>query len=245
METTGIVVLVVIIGMFGLAIWGIIENDKNKGKKDDTKNVIKTDNFNPDNVLVKTPSSTNQVVGVAIDRNSNQVCLIEGESFRYIKSNELIESEVMIDGKTVTKTSRASQFAGVAVGAVLLGGVGAIVGGLSGKTITEEKAKGVKLKIVVNDINNPFHVIDFIEMTNAGSTPPKMALGEAKEWHELLSTIIKINERDAKEQGEKQASVGSSSMSEEIRSLSELKNSGALSEEEFQEAKAKLISSWS
>lgn len=242
MDSTGIIVMLVIAALFGLSIWGFAQNANNKEKKEGIHRKIRTENFNPDSVLVKTPLGSNRLVGIAIDRASSRVCLIDGETKRYIDSNDLIESEVLIDGKTVTKTSRASQFAGAAVGAVLLGGVGAIIGGLSGKTSTEQQAKGVKLRVVVNDIDNPFHVIDFIEMNNTGSTRPNVAVSEATEWHELLSTIIKINERNEKEQS---PLPSSGSMSEEIKNLNELKNSGAITDEEFQQAKEKLISSWS
>lgn len=244
MEPIGIIVMLVIAGMFGLAIWGFAQNANNKEKKEGIQKQIINDDFNPDSLLVKTPLGSNHLVGIAIDRASNRVCLIEGETKRYVDSIDLIESEVLIDGKTVTKTSRASQFAGAAVGAVLLGGVGAVIGGLSGKTTTEQQAKGVKLKVVVNDIENPFHIIDFIEMGNAGSTPPQAAVKEAEEWHGLLSTIIKINERNAKEKDEP-TTTENSSMAEEIKKLNELKETGALSEIEFQQAKEKLISSWS
>tara|TARA_R110000796_G_scaffold227446_1_gene344216 strand:- start:2147 stop:2839 length:693 start_codon:yes stop_codon:yes gene_type:complete len=230
--------------MFGLAIWGFTQNANNKEKKEGVKNNITKDGFKPDSLLIKIPLGSNKLIGIAIDRTSNKICLIDEDTKRYIDSIDIIESEVLIDGKTVTKTSRASQFAGAAVGAVLLGGVGAIIGGLSGKTTTEQQAKGVKLKVVVNDINNPFHIIDFIESGNTGSTLPKTAVKEATEWHELLSTLIKINERNAKIRDEP-TTIENSSMAEEIKKLKELKETGALSEDEFQQAKEKLISSWS
>lgn len=243
MDSTFIIVLV-IAALFGLAIWGFSQVTGNQQKKDEMPQKIKNEDFNPDKIVVKTPLSTNVIVGIALDNASNKVCLIEGESTRYIDSRDLIESEVLIDGKSVTKTSRASQFAGAAVGGVLFGGVGAIIGGLSGKTTTEQQAKGVKLKIVVNDIDNPFHIIDFIELTNTGSTPPKAALNEAQGWHDLLSTIIKINERNADEESKSAPELSSGSMADEIKSLHDLKNSGAITEEEFQQAKEKVIDAW-
>ena len=159
MEPIGVIVIFVVAGMFGLAIWGFTQNANNKEKKEGVKNNITKDGFKPDSLLIKIPLGSNKLIGIAIDRTSNKICLIDEDTKRYIDSIDIIESEVLIDGKTVTKTSRASQFAGAAVGAVLLGGVGA--------------------------------------------------------------------------------------MAEEIKKLKELKETGALSEDEFQQAKEKLISSWS
>src|SRR5690625_2106720 len=54
---------------------------------------------------------------------------------------DIIESEVVVDSHTITKTARGSQIGGAAVGGVLLGGVGAIIGGLSGGTGSFEQVK--------------------------------------------------------------------------------------------------------
>lgn len=179
----------------------------------------------------------------SITRRPKRACLIAGDNYRYIDGSDLIESEVLVDDETVTKTSRASQFAGAAVGAVLFGGVSAVIGGLSGKKTISVDAKGVKLRLVVNDIHQPFHDIDFIEMVSTGKTLPQAAIRKAQEWHALFSTIIKINERTDKAPAtDAKNSPSSGSLAAELKSLHELHLSGALSQEEFDTAKKQLIS---
>lgn len=80
---------------------------------------------------------------MAVDDSSKQLCIILGHSIQLYDYKDIIESEVVIDGKSVTKTSRASQFVGTAIGGVLAGGVGAIIGGLSGSTSTKGKVKRI------------------------------------------------------------------------------------------------------
>jgi hypothetical protein len=75
--------------------------------------------------------------------------------FKIFSYRDILESEVLEDGHSVTKTSRSSQLAGTLVGGLLLGGVGAIIGGLSGKKTTHKKVTRIELKVVVNDTSHP------------------------------------------------------------------------------------------
>jgi len=122
----------------------------------------------------------NYIVGV--DENSRKVCFLDSDSdmdfnsvfiyygaetdniqysARTFSYKDILESEVIIDGETVTKTSRTSQVGGAILGGIFAGGVGAVIGGLSGKTASKEKVKTIQLKIIVNDIKNPLQIIPF------------------------------------------------------------------------------------
>jgi len=183
--------------------------------------------------IAKVPLSTNIPAGLAVDDSSRKLCVIHGEVTKLYDYGEVIESEVIIDGQSVTKTSRASQFVGTAIGGVLAGGVGAIIGGLSGSKSTKEKVKGVSLKLIFNDTQNPVHLIDFIELTNTGSTIPEQALEEAKAWHDLLSVIIN--------QGKKEPPTTLHHEADQIERYAEMHKNGIISDEEFSTAKKKIL----
>ena len=129
--------------------------------------------------------------GVAIDEGRGKICLIAGEQYRVFGFSDLVESEVLVDGVSQTKVSRLGQVAGIAVGALALGPAGAVIGGLSAKTTTQTRVDGVKLKLVVDDLSCPVHIINFMELKNTGGTIPAVALQEASAWHDLLSVIIR------------------------------------------------------
>lgn len=74
--------------------------------------------------------------GLSIDSSSQQICLIVGDVLFPNPFSAVLEAEIVVDGKTVTKTSRGSQAVGVVVGAVLAGGLGAVIGGLSASSST-------------------------------------------------------------------------------------------------------------
>lgn len=183
-------------------------------------------------------------LGLAIDDISKQICLINGESLKFFKYDDIIESEVLTEGETITKTSRASQFTGAAVGGLVFGGVGAVIGGLSGKQVTSQEYKNVYLKLLINDTSNPVHIIDFIERikNNTGSfdtTPPKVALKDAQGWHDLISVIIRQAEKETTSKIEADASQ--LSPADQISKIFELHNSGAITDDEFSDAKKKLL----
>ena len=153
------------------------------------KNIDSQEGFKKSHHFIKF-STHNDCTGVAIDDQSKQVCLINNDSLRIIKYYDIIESEIIAGENSITKTSRSSKIAGAAVGGLLLGGVGAVIGGVSGKKITTKEIKDVKLKLLINDTKNPVHLINFSGFDSIG-TEPKIALMKAQKWHDLISVIIK------------------------------------------------------
>ncbi len=112
-------------------------------------------------------------IGIAIDDESKQICLITNEALRFITYSDIIGSEIILGGETITKTSRSSQLAGAALGGLLLGGLGAVIGGVSGKTVASQNLKDVMLKLLINDTSNPVHIIDFTGVTSVNATEQK------------------------------------------------------------------------
>jgi len=205
--------LIIILSVIAIIIIGNIlfvfpmEKKQDEMKKKLFSMVNDQDGFEYSKIIIKFPINIAVYgIGIAIDDKSKQICLINtaplGERFKtldlkaiaelefeialnVISYNDIIESEIIAEGKTITKTSRVNQFAGAAIGGLLLGGVGAVIGGLSGKTETSKNIKDVSLKIIINDMSNPVHIIP---MT---SDNPSAALQEAQRWYDLLSIAIK------------------------------------------------------
>ncbi|MBW6461369.1 MAG: hypothetical protein K0B08_12430 [Bacteroidales bacterium] len=72
------------------------------------------------------------------------------------------------------------------MGGLLLGGVGVVLGGLSGKTTSVHEVSSVDLRIIINNIQNPVHLIK------------SLSLESANHWHALISVLIKRAEIDLK-----------------------------------------------
>jgi hypothetical protein len=95
-----------------------------------------------------------------------------------------------VDGKTITKTSRGSQALGMAVGGVLGGGLGLLIGGYC-INIRNKKIKNVSLKLLMNDLTTPVHEVGLIGVSPAtGYEPLNLALTQAEEWDNLLKIVL-------------------------------------------------------
>ena len=235
---TGMVIFMLV--LLALAITGfMLVSGSNKKKSEMEDRIRSLPDFNPVHILIKAGVGDVFPSGLAIDSDSKKICIARGHTTKLIEYSDLIEVEVLVEGISKTKTSRANQFVGTAVGGLFLGGVGAVIGGLSANKTTEKEVSGVSLKLIVNDTDDPVHVIDFIELQNTGATPTQIALKEAESWHDLLSVII----RQAEKEEQKPEVNGSDVFNvDDLQKIANMRENGVISDEEFNLAKSKILS---
>jgi len=139
---------------------------------------------------------------------------------------------------TVTSTNRGSQLLGSAVGG-LLGPLGAVVGGLSGSSRSRGRLRRLTLKIFVDDYAKPVHAISFFrDGSSKGTDPDEPRVRDAREKADRFHAHV----LNAMRQAKKQASSGPpTSSASELRTLWEMKQAGALTEEEFVQQKSHLL----
>jgi len=153
--------LVIVLLILAIAGFAMISGQARKKQELQTR-LQALPGFTPQRTLIKTGVSTAIPKGISIDPASQQICLIVGDTLRPGPFSTVIEAEIVIDGKTVTKTSRGSQAVGIAVGAALGGGLGAVIGGLSGSTTTSQQVRNVFLRLVLNNLDYPIHDVEFV-----------------------------------------------------------------------------------
>jgi hypothetical protein len=231
-----VLILFAIFALLGL-IYIILMKSHNK-KVETIKNIINNlDNFNVTEYVLDHSTT----MALALDKSSNTICfvdiycLLQKTVTRFIHHTDLISTEIIKSGETVTKTSRSSQIGGAIVGGLAFGGVGAVVGGLSGKRKTSTKLHGVILEIIVNDKENPRFALMFDKN-----------LPEAKRWHKMLTTLIKKAELE-EVAGSKvgNAKTDQISVADEILKLADLKDKGLISEKDFEVQKDRILNSTS
>lgn len=146
---------------------------------------------------------------------------------------DIIEYELLEDGDSVTKGGLGR----AVVGGALLGGVGAIVGSVTGKKKTKSVINSLKIKITINDTSNPVIYINLITTkVKSNSSLYKMAYSQAQTILSMLSIITKSDENTAKEENKDTLSVA-----DEVIKLKKLKDEGILTEEEFNIQKGKIL----
>ncbi|GAJ95858.1 hypothetical protein [Rhizobium rhizogenes] len=152
------------------------------------KALARMENFNP--LVSRAPSG--QSTGIAIDPTSNRFVLTDSERLKVFSFSDLIAVEVMKNGTSISVTNRGSQAAGAAVGALLLGPVGLLLGGVTGSKRNIQKIEQLSLKIFTNDLVKPVYEIVFFsgKPLDPRSTLIKKASEELDTWHGRFRTIL-------------------------------------------------------
>lgn len=190
--------------------------------------------------------------GIAIGHDAKSICLAGGNwiNAEVFDVAEVFAAELYIDGECETSTSRSSQIAGAAVGGLLLGGVGMIIGGLSGKKKTNRKVSSIEIRVTVDDVNNPLHDVQLLSREISRNSPEaKRIMEEARLFHAHLDVMIKGADqasRNAERRRLLEAQISMTnaptlSIAGELRALSELKVAGELTEAEYQSLRTKLL----
>ena len=184
--------------------------------------------------------------GIAADETMGSLALIvvtsKEVSVRVMSFRDIISAEIFEDGSSVTRTQRASQLAGSLVGGLALGGVGAIIGGLSGKTTTTNKCNRIDLRLVVNDPKNPIHDLTILNLeVDRGGPIYNENMKIARHWNGLIAVLIKRADQEDKLSSANRPAEKSLSIADELKKLADLRDSGVLSIEEFQTQKGNLL----
>ncbi len=178
---------------------------------------------------------------------------------------DVLASEISENGNTITRSSRSSQLGGALIGGLTpipylttkgglaLGGVGAIIGGLSGKTVSSDNVQGIDLHLIVNRTNSPIHSINFLEASGENSEIKKSSvlyqesMQKARHWHSLFQVIIRQANEDDKIKEREIAqktlhSIEHKSVVDKIKELVDLRDQEVISDAEFTTLKEKLLS---
>lgn len=141
---------------------------------------------------------------------------------------DILEFELLKDGESVTKGGIGKAVAG----GLIFGGVGAIVGGSTGKKTTKEVIKSLNIKITLNDINDPTEYINLIDF----KTPKFEYQNIYTSTEEILSTLSIILEGNKTVLNKKNYSDA-----DEIVKFKNLFEEGVITQEEFNKKKQEIL----
>ena len=177
--------------LIGYAIFYVVNTTRKQGEL--RRRLGALPDFEPTYELIGNQGET----GIAVDTDRRKLCLISrpggGGRLRtdIVSYRDLLSAEIDVDGNAVTRTSRGSQVGGALVGGLLFGTAGAVVGGLSGKRVTEDRVDRIDLKLLVNRADNPVHEVNVLHLeTKRGSSEYKESMRVAEKWHGMLKVLI-------------------------------------------------------
>ena len=186
----------------GAIVWGIVQGiDKARGAAKIKKRIGELDNFKPADVYV---SETN-LLGLAIDPQRREIVLADEDKLRRFNVPSIVSCEILQDDVQLAYVNRGSQLASVAVGGVLLGGVGAVIGGLSGSTRSVNNVKKLILRFVTDDFDKPNHDIVLLDWSFSSKGIKRdnliyqQALEIAELWHSRVRAMMKAEYERARE----------------------------------------------
>jgi len=147
--------------------------------------------------------------------------------------SDIVDFELLEDGESISSGGLGRAL----VGGVLFGGAGAVVGGVTGKKATKGICKSMKIKITVNDMNNPVVYVDLISSaTKKDSIIYKTFHNSAQECLSVLQLIC-----DRQSGGTNTTNIITGSNADEIKKYKNLLDEGILTQEEFNAKKKELL----
>ena len=194
-----VVGLIVFLG--ALVAIGLIQAQRNdRTAANIGKRIRSLDDFEPTDIYV----STQNFAGVAIDANRRELLLADEATLRRFPISSIVSCEILEDGVSLAYINRGSQLARVAVGGVLLGGVGAIIGGLSASKRKINNVRKVILRFMTDDFDRPKHDVVLLDwsFSKKGLKRDGMLYREALEtaelWHGRVIAMMKAEESSEK-----------------------------------------------
>ena len=237
----GIVLIIAGIALIGV-ICAVFVNNDNEAHSEVKNNVqsvfneiVRSGEITPTNIFK--PILEDYIF--AVDENNKKIAYVSACVNRVFNFDDIINFELLESGSTIFQKSAMRTIGGALVGDVLAGGVGAIIGGLSGGQYERRKVSSIVIKILLKDIQNPSVEIVIFENFKLPpySDDPAMPFlyGDASTICDILSVII-----DG-EKNEKVSNNPTSNIAEDIAKLHKLLQDGVITEEEFTKMKNKLI----
>jgi len=82
----------------------------------------------------------------------------------YLSIIDILSSEILEDGSTLTKTSRTNQARGALLGGILSDSLKAVVDGLLDSTVLKNLVNIIELTMAVNNKFNSIYTINFLDI---------------------------------------------------------------------------------
>ena len=169
-----------------------------------------------------------------------------------INYSDIIEVSYEENGSQLYTKSTGRTVGGAIVGSFLMGGAGAVVGGLSGASKQNKEIENMDIKILLRSTIRTSCVLHFKDVDRVLKTKEdadrklyEKYVKNANQAKDVLSVIIdnakQVSTPTAQPIAQPVVAPASSSVADELAKLAKLKADGILTDEEFQAQKSKLL----
>lgn len=161
--------------------------------------------------------------------------------------SEIAAVDVKNEGNVIASTNRGSQMFGAALGGLAFGGIGAIILGLSGATVHRKMVRHLSLSVRVLDQERPIHEITFFKCEDHLNGAPahlemvKQSVARLETFAAHIENAIHRSKTASPEEIPPADISGANGVASQLSELLRLKESGALTDTEFEAAKTQVI----
>lgn len=234
----GTLIVVIIVG---LLIWGGISGFRMAKTQDTLKEAFIATHEGWD--VYTSPFNGQEPIVLAIGRTDRRLAVGNLAHPHEVSWSEISEVEIERNGASLVQTNRGSQAMGAAVGAVLLGPMGLLLGGLTGSQRSVQRVNDLTLRVVIDNQSEPVHRVQFFKHGGKGVKPDSSILKEPvhqiEKFQALIANAIRTERNERTDRSH--SLPGTANVEDRISQLWQLKQSGALSDKEFNTAKASLL----
>lgn len=144
----------------------------------------------------KTLKSSTGMIAISKDYSKIVLCKSD-QQHRVVYPSDLIEMVLEVNDSVESKSTSGigGSLTGAALGGVLTGGTGAIIGAIAGKggtTSTRSGISSIVIKLVLKNTSDPLFILTFLEGEKTWertSSVGKMAIDQSNEWWAALSVF--------------------------------------------------------
>lgn len=219
------------LGFFVLLIYALIHQVKNRQKRDEREAAVSNEHqyskivyeysFDP------TVYFSDQKQKMIIES------LLDSSKHREIKYSEILNCEILVDNATI----QSGGLGRAVVGGIIAGGVGAIVGASTRKS--DNVVNSLKIRIITANVYDALIEIPLIASTvNRTSSEYEKA---EKFAQEVYATIYSILARNLSDGSIAQPMAVQEDAASAFRKLTELRESGYITEKEFEVKRKEII----
>lgn len=185
--------------------------------------------------LIANFKATKKIGTLAFDDNNRTFIISKGfknkDLYRY---DQIISFELLEDGESITKGG----LSGAVVGGLLFGGVGAIVGGVTGRRKTKKICNSLQVKITFRHSPRQTEYLNFLSAeVKTNSIVYKTASKSAQDTLSALQLAVDMANAETGQTHNVKSSVDV----EELKKYKELLDVGIISQDEFNAKKAQIL----
>lgn len=127
--------------------------------------------------------------GILLSSDQEKIQFVNRNNVDEISKENILQVEIIEDKNSVTKSARGNQIARTALGTILGGTTGAIIGGLSSTKNHFDEVSELGIRIIANDMDNPIREFVFYEYEFPMKSNKPLYKKHYKDVYEWFKTI--------------------------------------------------------